>query len=219
MTDTRRRPPADRRTADETRRVRDLYDRRAARYESLIGVSDRLLLGGHRAWATSQAVGDVLEVAMGTGRNLPLYRPGVRLTGGDISLSMLKIARARARALRRSARLHVADAQRLPFAAGQFDTVLSTLSLCTIPDERRALAEAWRVLRPGGQLILVEHVRSPQRAMRALQRILEPVFSRCAGDHLLRDPLDHLADLGFVVEFCDRSRAGVVERVIARKDG
>lgn len=208
-----------RNVAEETRRVRDLYDRDAARYDSIVRIPERLLFRGGRSWAATQAVGHVLEIAIGTGRNLPFYPSGVRITGQDISPAMLAIARTRARGLGRDVDLHVSDAQALSFASEQFDSVVSTLSLCTIPDEREALAEAWRVLRPGGRLILLEHVRSRQPLVRAVQHLLEPLAIRFAGDHLLRDPLDHLEDLGFSLEYCARSRAGIVEKIVAHKNG
>ena len=185
----------------------------------MIRLPERLLFRGGRSWVASRAVGAVLEIAIGTGRNLPFYPSGVHITGQDISPAMLKIARTRARDLGSDVDLHVSDAQNLPFASNSFDSVVSTLSLCTIPDDRRALAEAWRVLRPDGRLILLEHVRSPQPVVRLFQRLLEPLAGRYAGDHLLRDPLDHLAGLGFSVDYCARSRAGIVEQVLARKNG
>lgn len=206
-----------RRIDDETARVRDLYEREAARYDRMIRIPERLFFTGFRIWAASQATGEVLEIAVGTGRNFPHYRPEVRLTGQDISLHMLGIARERAQALGRDVQLAVGDAQHLGFPSEQFDSVVSTLALCTIPDDRRALAEAWRVLRAGGRLILLEHVRSAQPLVRLLQRLLEPLAVRYAGDHLMRDPLDHFARLGFSVEYCARSRAGIVERLVARK--
>ncbi len=212
----RRRGPA-RPIDDETARIRDLYEREAARYDSMIRIPERLFFADGRIWAASEAAGDVLEIAVGTGRNFPHYRPDVRLTGQDISLQMLEIARDRARALGRDVDLCVGDAQQLGFPPERFDSVVSTLALCTIPDDRVALAESWRVLRRGGSLILLEHVRSPQPFVRSLQRLLEPLAVRYAGDHLLRDPLDHLASLGFSVEYCVRSRAGIVERLVARK--
>jgi ubiquinone/menaquinone biosynthesis C-methylase UbiE len=203
--------------ADETRRVRDLYDRDASRYDAMIRIPERLLLGDGRVWAASQATGEVLEIALGTGRNLPHYDSELSVRGQDISRAMLTVARARARALGRAVDVHVGDAQSLAFADEQFDSVVATLALCTIPDPRRALAEAWRVLRPGGRLILLEHVRSRHPVVRALQQLVDPLARRCAGDHLLRDPLDHLASLGFSLQFCARSRAGIVERIVARK--
>lgn len=203
--------------AEQTARVRALYDREAARYDRAVRIPERLLFGDGRAWAASHARGDVLEIAAGTGRNFPYYPPGVRITAQDLSPAMLEIARARARTLAREINLQVGDAQNLALGADRFDSVVCTLSLCTIPDDRRALSEIRRVLRPGGRVILLEHVRSTLTLVRALQRLLEPLANRYAGDHLLRDPLDHLTELGFSVEFCARSRADIVERAIARK--
>ncbi|MBA3450659.1 MAG: methyltransferase domain-containing protein, partial [Chloroflexia bacterium] len=98
-----------------------------------------------------------------------------------------------------------------------FDTVVATLALSSIPDDRRAVGEVWRVLRPGGRFLLLEHVRSPLLPVRLLQRVLDPLFVRCYGDHLLRDPLDHLAAAGFVVDRVERSKGGLIARLVARK--
>lgn len=181
-----RRTRTNRPASDETQRVRDLYEREATRYDSMVRIPERLLFGDGRSWAASEAFGDTLEIAAGTGRNFPHYRTELRITGQDISAEMLKIARARTQALGREVELCVGDAQDLAFASEQFDSVVGTLALCTIPDERRALMEAWRVLRPGGRLILLEHVRSPQPIVRALQHLFEPLAIHYAGDHAPR---------------------------------
>jgi ubiquinone/menaquinone biosynthesis C-methylase UbiE len=148
---------------------------------------------------------------------MPLYPPGVRVTGVELSEEMLARARRRAEDLALPVTLHVGDAQSLQFADASFDTVLITFALCTIPDERRALMEAFRVLRPGGRLVAVEHVRSPVRAVRAIQRVLDPLAVRFAADHLAREPLDHLEGVGFAIETVQRSKLGIAERVSARK--
>jgi len=129
---------------------------------------------------------------------------------------MVSRAARRAQALGRGADLRLGDAQALEFPDARFDTVVFTLSLGTIPDERCALAEAHRVLRPGGRLLLLEHVRSPIAPVRWAQRSLHPLTRPC-GDHLLRDPLDHLAAAGFRVERWQRSKWGIIEHVVARK--
>jgi len=201
----------------ETERVRRIYDESAGRYDRQIGFFERLLFGGGREWVCSQARGEVLEVGIGTGRNLPFYPKEVHLTGVDLSPAMLDVARARAQALGVEADLRVGDAQALPFADEAFDAVVITLSLCTIPDDHRAVAEASRVLRPGGYLLLLEHVRSPVWPVRAVQRILDPLFVRLQADHLMREPLDHLEDAGLEMEKLERSKWGIVERLSARK--
>ena len=201
----------------ETERVRRFYDRAAERYDGGIKIFERMLFPDGRRWVCSRAVGDVLEIAAGTGRNLPYYPKDVRLSAVELSPAMLAIARQRAEDLGVIIDLRLGDAQALDFPDQRFDTVVSTLSLCTIPDDRRAVAEARRVLRAGGQLVLLEHVRSPIRAVRIGQRLLDPLATRFEGDHLMRDPLDYLSTLGFDVEVCERSRWGIVERVAARK--
>ena len=197
--------------------MRRFYDRSAEGYDAALRLVERLLFGDGRRWVCSQASGDVLELAVGTGRNLAYYPPGVRLTGVELSPAMLSIACRRAAELALKADLQLGDAQALGFADASFDTVVCTLALCTIPDERAALIEAGRVLRPGGRLVLLEHVRSPRRLVRLGQRLLEPLATRFEHDHLLRDPLDHLAGVGFVVERCERSKWGIVERLAARR--
>lgn len=201
----------------ETVRVRQRYEAVADRYDRLIALSEKLLFGDGRAWARAHARGDVLEIAIGTGRNLPHYPDDPRLTGIDLSPAMLAIARRRAEQLGRVVDLRVGDAQALAFPDGRFDTVVATLALCTIPDDRAAVAEAKRVLRPGGRLGLLEHVRSPLRIVRAVQRLLDPLFVRCEVDHLLREPLCQVEAEGFVVEHLERSKWGIVERLSATK--
>jgi len=202
-----------------TERVRRIYDREAARYDKAIKLFERLLFGEGRGWVCSRARGDVLEVALGTGRNLSFYPEGVRVTGIELSPEMLGIARDRARGLGMEADLRIGDAQRLDFPDASFDAVVFTLALCTIPDPAEAVAEARRVIRPGGRLLLLEHVRSPLLPVRALQRALDPVSVRLQADHLLREPLCHLREQGFEVETLERSKLGIVERVAARKPG
>ncbi len=202
---------------DETRRVRRIYDRNASRYDRAIRVMERLLLDDGRDWACTKARGDVLEIAVGTGRNLPYYPADIRLTGIDVSPLMLAHARQHARALGRDVDVRLGDAQALDFPGDTFDTVVCTLALCTIPDDQAALAEMQRVLRPGGRLLLLEHVRSPVLPVRAIQRLLDPLFVRLEGDHLLRDPLAHLQAPGFVVEQIVRTKWGLIERIVARK--
>ena len=203
--------------ARETERVRALQDKEAPRYDRQISFFEKVLFGAGREWVCSQAEGEVLEIAAGTGRNLPFYPPGVRVTGVELSPEMLAIAKARAEELGSEAELRIGDAQALDFADANFDTVVITLALCTIPDDRRAVAEAWRVLRPGGRLVFMEHVRSPALPVRAVQRLLDRLAVRFEADHLVREPLDYLADQGFEIETVERSKWGIVERVLARK--
>ena len=201
----------------ETERVLRLYEKEARKYDREMNFFDRLLFAGAREWVCAQATGEVLEIVIGTGRNLPHYHEDVRLTGVELSLAMLELARARARELGQEVDLRIGDAQALEFPDQSFDTVVCTLSLCTIPDDRAAVAEARRVLRPGGRFLLLEHVRSPLLPVRLGQGLLNPLAVRFEADHLLREPLVHLRAEGFEVGRFERSKLGIVERVAARK--
>jgi ubiquinone/menaquinone biosynthesis C-methylase UbiE len=205
------------RLSAETERVRRLQDKEAPRYDRQISFFERILFAGGREWVCSKAEGKVLELAAGTGRNLEHYPQGVEITGVELSPQMLTIGRKRAEAFGREADLRIGDVQDLDFPDDTFDTVVCTLGLCTIPDPRKAISEARRVLRPGGKLILLEHVRSPALPVRTVERMLDPLSVRFQADHLTRDPLDYLEDEGFNIERLERSKWGIVERVLARK--
>jgi ubiquinone/menaquinone biosynthesis C-methylase UbiE len=201
----------------EKDRVRGIYEKDAPTYDRGMRFFERFILGDARRWACAQAEGDVLELAVGTGLNLAHYPPEVGLTGIEFSPAMLELAKRRAAELERDVDLRLGDAEQLEFEDRSFDTVVCTYALCTIPDDRRAVLEAKRVLRPGGRFFLTEHVRSPVPAVRAGQRLLGPLMLRFKADHLLREPLDHVRGEGFVVEELLRSRLGIVERLSARK--
>jgi ubiquinone/menaquinone biosynthesis C-methylase UbiE len=198
-------------------RLRSLWERYAPRYDRDTGFYDLLLLGDSRSWACSQASGQVLEVAIGTGRNLPFYPRGIQLTGIDFSPAMLQIARGRAAEVGLDITLIEADAQHLPFADHRFDTVVCTLALSSIPDPSAAINEIHRVLRAGGQLLVVGHVASPHRVVRAGQRTLERLSIRLAGDHQTREPYPEIVAAGFTVDRRERLRAGIIERIHAIK--
>ena len=201
----------------ETERVRRIWDKLAPRYDRDIKFFEKVLFSGGREWACSQASGVVLEIGAGTGRNLEYYPAGIQLMGIDVSPRMIAIARERAQAAGREADLRVGDAQALDIPDESVDTVISTLSLCSIPDDRKAVSEVKRVLRPGGRFILMEHVASPLRLVRVFQKALDWIAVRTEGDHLVREPLVHLKAEGFLIEGIERLKWGIVERLAARK--
>jgi SAM-dependent methyltransferase len=194
----------------ETERIRRIYDRRAATAPPAMG-------DANLRWLCGQAEGETLEIGIGRGRTLPFYPPDVHLTGIELSDVALEIARRRARELGVVATLRQGDAAAVPYPDEHFDTVVFSFVFCTIPDDRRAVAEAVRVLRPGGRLLLVEHVRSPNLILRTIERLAEPITLRRMGDHLLREPLDHLLAEGLEIELLERRWLGVLERIAARK--
>lgn len=204
-------------TDHDTEWLRRYYDDSASDYDGWMRYYDPVMLGDGRSRLCSRAIGRTLELAIGTGLNLPFYLPAVQLTGIDLSPAMLAIAERRANTLGLAANLRQGNAQALDFPDEYFDTVVATLLLSTIPDDRQTAAEAWRVLRPGGRLLILDHVRSLVRPVRWLEQLLNPIMSRRTGVHLLRNPLDYLAAVGFTTEWCNRTRWGIVEEIVARK--
>lgn len=139
--------------------LRRIYRNFAPTYDQTMWLADRLVFDRlRRAWL-ARAQGDVLEVAVGTGSNLPFYPPGCRVAALDLSVEMLAVAEARAARLGQALSCASGDAAWLPYPDQRFDTVVSTLAGCTFPDPVAAFAEMGRVLRPGGRVLLIEHIR------------------------------------------------------------
>lgn len=208
--------PATRTRAIEVKRR--LYAKEAPKYDREADFIERRIFGTeHRGWACSQAIGDALEVAIGTALNLPHYPPDVRLTGIDLTPEMLTLAEARAKDMGRSIRLIEGDAEKLPFGDSSFDTVVCTYALCSVPDDARAISEMHRVLKPGGRLILVDHIRSSIPPLFWLQWIYEFIPRRTKGEYQTRRPSVHVMAGDFRVQARDRLRAGIIERLVAVK--
>ncbi|MFI1917241.1 class I SAM-dependent methyltransferase [Nocardia sp. NPDC020380] len=204
-------------TTAQNARWHHYWDKKSRSYDKEMGFWDRHVFGDSRPWACSQATGEVLEVAIGTGLNIPFYPETVHLTGIDLSDQMFAIARHRATDLGRTVTLQQGDAHSLPFHDNSFDTVVCTFGLCAIPDSDTAIGEMRRVLRPAGHLILVDHVTSSSRPARWVQRALETVTVPLAGEHFLRRPLNTVRTTGFDIEQTERFKLGLVERLTARK--
>jgi len=179
----------------------------AAVYDRMSGAQERGALGRMRRDLLSGLQGDVLEIGAGTGANFEHYPPGVPVVATDPDEHMLKRARRRLDAMPgASIELRQAPAERLPFDPASFDAVVSTLVLCTVDDPQTALGEIRRVLRRGGELRFLEHVRGAGMLGRA-QDVIEPLWGWCsAGCHPNRHTEQALRDAGFEPESLDRRK-------------
>ncbi len=202
---------------DETAKVLRVWEKSAPGYDKQIAIFEKIWFGGGREWLGARAHGRILEVAIGTGLNLPHYPADATVTGIDLSPAMLAIAKQRAADLGRDVDLHTGDAEALPFDDAAFDTVVCALSLCTIPDPAAAIGEMNRVLVPGGRLLLLDHIGSTWPPIQAAQWLLERLTIRAAGEHFTRRQLPLVRAAGFDVVEVQRLKAGTVERVLARK--
>ena len=201
-----------------TEQTRRRYDRQARYYDALDWLAERRVGRWRRAlWAGIQGPA-VLELGVGTGKNMPYYPSGVRLTAIDLSPRMLERARRRAAAYGLEVDLQIGDAQALAFPDHCFDEVVATFVFCSVPDPVQGLREARRVLRPGGRLHLIEHVRAPNRAAGWLMDRLNPVTVRLTGANINRDTVGNVRRAGLEVESVRNiAMRGIVTRIRASR--
>lgn len=177
-------------------------------YDLSMAVMERSGMRRWRIWLAESATGRVLEIGCGTGRNLSLYaRPPI---ASDPDLTLVLAARGRGA----GARLLVAAAENLPIRGGSLDTVISSLALCSVADPPRALSEVRRVLRDGGSLRALEHVRASARLIAWLQDAGQPLWTWFTGGcHPNRDTEAAIARAGFGI--VERTARGVMRRLVA----
>ena len=180
----------------------------AATYDPMLAGAEKGGLGAHRKTLVSTAAGRVVEIGAGTGANLPFYGDAVtELVACEPAEAMAKRLERKLASSGRLVRVVRAPAENLPLENGSFDVAVATLVLCTVEDPRRALAELHRVLKPGGQLLFVEHVRADEPRLARWQDRLNFLSRRVAqGCNCNRDTLANIAAAGFTVTHVVRDR-------------
>lgn len=176
-----------------------------ALYDRVVQPLDTGKLGAWRRQIFAPLSGDILELGVGTGLNLPAYGSGARVIGVDVELDLVQRARDR------GVPVLVGNGEQLPFPDAAFDYVTSALVFCSIPDPAQALREVARVLRPGGRLIQLEHTRTNHALPDALLDLITPLWSTVAGGcHPNRDTPALLLDAGWQVLRHDRRLGGLI---------
>lgn len=167
-------------------------------YDLIMATGEKFVRGDLRAELLSHAHGRTLEIGVGTGLNFPHFPSDVQYSGIEPDESMRNVAQKKEKFFH----VHVedGDAQSLQFPDASFDTVAATLVFCSIPDPNLALREVYRVLKPGGRFLLLEHVRKNTPITGWLQDHLTPMWKHIAGGcHLNRDPEAEILRLGFTI--------------------
>jgi ubiquinone/menaquinone biosynthesis C-methylase UbiE len=161
----------------------------------------------YRERVLAAATGRVLEVGAGSGLNLALYKPTVsEVLALEPAPKLILMAEARARAAMRPVRFIEASAEAIPLEDNSIDTVVTTWTLCTIPDPVQAMQEMRRVLRPGGRLLFVEHGLAPEPRIQKWQNRLTPMWRHVSGGcHLNRPIADTIAQAGYRFERLETS--------------
>ncbi len=172
-----------------------------------------------KLWALVEGP-DVLEVGVGTGKNMPFYPPHIRVTGIDLTPGMLKRARRRALELGLQVDLQQGDVQALNFPDKSFDEVVATFVFCSVPDPVVGLKEVSRVLKPGSRLLLLEHVRSRKPVIGRLLDIFNPLVVRAFGPNIDRRTVENVQKAGLQIEHVeDLDRWDIFKLIIARRPG
>jgi len=198
---------------DEAARfVIERYNRNSQWYDMM----DRMVSEEWRRKVTSRAVGKVLEVGVGTGKNLPLYDPAVTTDLVAIDFSPGMLSRARTKRCAVPLRLLTMDAQSMTFPDHSFDSVVATCVFCTVPDPVAGLREVKRVCKPNGRVLLLEHVRSEKRLMGWAMDVLDPLVFRTIGTHINRRTLDNVVAAGLQVDTVTDLKNGIVKLIEAR---
>jgi ubiquinone/menaquinone biosynthesis C-methylase UbiE len=201
----------------EALEIANKYDAFARFYDWAELAPELLGLARLRRRLVESATGDVLEVAIGTGKNLALYPSGSRLTGIDLSQGMLSKARRRAARAGLAATFEVMDVEHLSFADESFDAVVDTMSLCTFPDPVAALKELGRVCRSSGRVLLLEHGRSDRTWLGAFQDRRAGKHAKPLGCNWNREPLKLVEQSGLRIVRAERYFFGVFHLILATK--
>ena len=193
------------------------YNRLAPVYDFMEGLVERSHFSKWREMLWSRVEGsNILEVGAGTGKNFPYYPGDAEITAIDFSDKMLSRAREKAKKQRIKVRLQQMDVQNLEFEDNAFDTVVASFVFCSVPDPIRGLTEVERVCKPGGKVLLLEHVLSANRIMAWLMNLLNPIVVR-VGPNINRRTVENVAKGGLKVEAVTDLAAGIFKLIEARK--
>lgn len=198
-----------------TEEVKRKYDESASKYAVMERVQEVLGVRKLRRRLLRRASGEMLEVACGTGANFPYYPQGCAITAVDVSPAMVEIAERRAEKRGLDVDFRLMDAETLAFPDESFDTVVSTLTLCTFPDPIAALGEMKRVCRDDGRILLLEHGRSDNRLVGRFQDVREEAHAKQFGCHWNREPLELVEQAGLRPITAKRTFLGIFHEIEA----
>ncbi len=198
----------------ETARTQKRYDRQADLFDLFEAPVELVAFKRLRKRLWGEVSGStVLEVGVGTGKNMPYHPQGARVVAVDLSPRMLRRAASRARRLGRAVDLVLADAQQLPFRDDAFDAAAATFVFCSVPDPVLGLQEVRRVVRDSGRVHLLEHVRARNPVIGRLMDLANPVAVRLSGANINRDTVSNVAKAGIALDDVESRGFGILKLI------
>ncbi|MCD2449501.1 methyltransferase domain-containing protein [Methylicorpusculum oleiharenae] len=198
--------------------IKKRYDRLAPYFDGLEAMMEGLMFKKWRKRLWVKVEGDhILEVGVGTGKNFTFYPHTARMTAIDFSEKMLAIAEQKKARKFIDVDLQVMDVEGLWFADNSFDTVVASFVFCSVPSPRKGLRELYRVCKPGGQILLLEHVVSSKPWLARLMKLVNPLVLRLFGANINRDTVKSVQACGFNSVFVDPRSSDIIKLIQARK--
>lgn len=201
-----------------TERTRARYQRISSLYDLMeILPEKRYIPWREKLWEQVHGP-SILEIGVGTGKNMPYYPPEMKITAIDLTPGMLARARKRAAELDLNITLQLGDTQALDFPDNSFDSVVATFVFCSVPDAVLGLREIRRVLKPAGQLFLLEHMRAPNPVLGLLMDVLNPLVVRMMGANINRRTVENVQTADFEqVDVTELTAGGIFKYILAHK--
>ncbi len=194
------------------------YNRLAPYFDGLEAILEGVLFSRWRKRLWSKVTGEhILEVGVGTGKNFRYYPKDARMTALDFSPKMLELAQQKQKNKNIAVHLDLMDVERLYYADNSFDTVVATFVFCSVPAPRAGLRELYRVCKPGGQVILLEHVLSSRRWLAMLMNLLNPLVVRAVGANINRQTIKSVRACGFNQVLVDSRSSDIIKLIQAIK--
>ncbi|TAK64127.1 methyltransferase domain-containing protein [Methylobacter sp.] len=198
--------------------IRKRYDRIAPYFEGMEAVMEGLFFRSWRKRLWAKVEGHhILEVGVGTGKNFDYYPKDARITAIDFSGQMLKQAEKKRDRKNVNVELELMDVQSLYFADNSFDTVICSFVFCSVPLPIKGLKELYRVCKPGGQVLLLEHVISSNRMVAAVMNLLNPVVVSLFGANINRNTVKNVKACAFTSVNVDERSGDIIKLIEARK--
>jgi len=198
---------------EKTDKTRKKYNRIAGIYDLFESPMELMALKKWRITLMEQLRGKVLEVGVGTGKNIEYYPEGLYITAIDFSTKMLEKAKKKAKVLNKKVESLNMDIQKMDFHDSTFDIVFSTCVFCSVPDPIAGLKEMRRVCKPNGKIIMIEHVRSEKKVLGLIMDILNPIVLNAYGANINRKTLNSINSAGFINVYSTNLYSDIVKKI------